>query len=393
MSSRWEARLARRIGIGATLACALATSARAQSTAEARADLDRLLPEWRAAREAAAEGELARRRRAGAVLIERGSLRITADSVIAGPIADAATKAWASIERDFGAEAALLVRYPMIAVPQRVMQNGDTSRVIRMRLTEPDIQPGTGAGRVGTQERAVVVRDGDLIADELGRAIEAIAAHPLHATLDDNLRLWFRSALPATPETDEALETMYIGLATASTGISRRCLSGEVLGCRQVLGLSPVTDAVMEGHTATQRRSIVKGNVEALRTPARTAEFDRCVRDGDDAACVARLRDFPVDRLASSYSPTMLRRGFAQCAIAQGGPGAYSRLRASVGRPLAERFALAAGMPIDAAIAGWHRHLLRGRPAAPGIPPLTAFTALFWIGACGALSLRSSRWR
>jgi hypothetical protein len=246
---------------------------------------------------------------------------------------------------------------------------------------------------MGNQERSVFRRDGKTFAADLARAIEVVAAVPLHATLDGELRLWFRSALLATPESPETLEAMYIDLATASTDISRRCLAGDVVGCRQALGLAPVPDPVMEGYTVTQRRSIVADNARTLRTPARTAEFDRCVREDDDVACVARLRDFPLEGLLSSYSPTAFRRGFAQWAIAQGGPGAYSRLRSSVSLPIPDRFALAAGAPLDSVVASWHRHLMRGRPTAPGVPPLTAFATLLWIGACGAISLRSSRWR
>jgi hypothetical protein len=113
----------------------------------------------------------------------------------------------------------------------------------------------------------------------------------------------------------------------------------------------------------------------------------------DDAACVSRLREFSAERLARSLSTTAARRSYARWALAQGGAGAYARLRNSKGRPIEERFAIAAGMPADALVASWHAHVMTAQPASSTIPPATAFATLFWIGACGALSLRSSRWR
>ena len=393
MCSPRRGRAVRHIMLAGGLAWAVPAVVAAQSTADARAELDRLLPEWREAREAAADGERARRKVAGAMLVERGSLRIMTDSTIAGDVGDAAETVVGSLDRVFGPETSLLSQYPMVALLQNVMQAGQATRVIRVRLRVPEASVTMLAGRMGSQERTVVVRRPEATADDLVRAIEATAVVPLHATLDDELRLWFRSPLPAAPESRDALEGMYIDLTAASTDVSRRCLAGEDLGCRQALGLARVSDPVLEGYTPTQRRIVVQGNVGQLRTPGKTEEFDRCVRDDDDAACIARLRDLSVERLMSTFSPTALRRGFAQWAIGQGGSGAYSRLRASVGQPIAERFSLAAGMPIDALVASWHRHLMTGRPTTPGIPPLTAVTTLLWIGVCGALSLRSSRWR
>lgn len=381
------------IFLAGTFLTAIPAIGRAQSTADARAELDRLLPEWRAAREAAADGERLRRRDAGATLVERGHLRVMADSAIVGRVASAAATASASLDRVFGTEAAMLTGYPLVALLHGVVQNGDSTHVIRVRLPEPLAGARPGAGRIGSQERVISLRDPHAVDGDLVRALEAAASLPLHAALDDDLRLWLRSALSATPQSQETLEGAYVDLATASTDISRRCLAGDVLGCRKALGLTPADDPVMEGYTAAQRRMVVQGNVALLRTPGRAAEFDRCVVDSEDTACIARLRELSIERLASSYSPTVLRRGFAHWAMAQGGAGAYSRLRASAGLPIAERFALAAGMPADSLVARWHGHLMTGRPTTPSIPPLTAVATLFWIGACGALSLRSSRWR
>jgi hypothetical protein len=380
----------------ATLMLAMLSSSRtghAQSAADARAELDSLLPELRAARETVARAERARAQRVGATLIERGHLRITADSMIATEIAMAAAGASASLDRVFGAEAQRAWTYPLIATVQSVMVSGEPTRVIRVRRVDSDAQLLPDGRRIGTDERVVTMLDSAQGAADLRRALETIAATPLHATLDDDLRFWFRSALPATAESPEELETIYLELATASTNVSRRCLAGELRGCRQVLGLTPVDDPIMQGYTATQRRTAVMGSAQQLRTPGKAAEFDRCVVDADDAACLSRLRELPLDGLTRTYSTTGARRSFSRWILARGGVGAYARLRASAALPLDERLAVAGGAPTDSLVASWQAHVIAARPTLPGIPPVTAITTLLWIGACGALSLRSSRWR
>src|SRR5687768_10188331 len=102
MYSPRRGRLVRQILLVGGLASVLPGVSEAQSTAEARAELDRLLPEWRAAREATVEGERARRKDAGATLIERGSLRLMTDSAITGDVGLAAATAVQSLDRVFG---------------------------------------------------------------------------------------------------------------------------------------------------------------------------------------------------------------------------------------------------------------------------------------------------
>ena len=366
----------------------------AQSTAEARQELDSLLPQWRAANARVAEAERTRRRTAGATWIERGYLRILADSSLAKRVAEAADEASASLERVFGEDARRVTDHSIVVQQNRARQ-AKAPPLIRVRWSASDSQrrENNALGFPRDMERHVA---GDTSTDAraaLVVALEAVGAAPLHALLDEELRAWFRSAMPATGESGDELAGIYVDLTTASTDISRRCLDGDLAGCRQLLGLAPVADPVLQAFTATQRRTIVAGHSQLLRTPAKAAEFDRCAVGMDDGACVNRLRELSEENLFLSLSTTALRRSFARWALAHGGAGAYTRLREATGRTIEQRFAIAAAMPADSLVSSWRTHVMSASPPTSTIPPLTAVATLLWIGACGALSLRSSRWR
>jgi hypothetical protein len=378
------------------LACAtLPRPAVGQSVIDARRELDSLLPQLHDATIAYDASRRARRVVAGTVALQRGHLRLDVDSSIASPMAAAAVQASASLGRVFGDHARLVSAYVVGAGIDSIITRDQRRAVIRIRRIDPDtaIPLGATIRRAGNAERVVAVESRAETEAALVIALEAVAAAPLHASLDDDLRLWFRTPMPSTPESREEIENLYVDLTTASTELSRRCLAGDVRRCAHVLGLEPIADPIIDAYTAVDRRRLVEGDADRLRVPARAAEYDRCVVGLDDAACIARLRDLSPESLTSSYSTTAARRSFARWALERGGVGAYARLHATADRPRAERFGIAARMPADSVIASWHAHLMAGRPEQPAIPPLTALATVLWIGVCGALALRSSRWR
>ena len=379
----------------AGLVCiALPVTAVAQTALDARRELDSLLPALQAAT-ATLDAKRSRRDGTAMIRIDRGHLRLNVDSTVGTLLSAAAAKSSASLERRFGDQATLASAHMIVARMDSVRGSDPRRMLIRIRRVDPDpdLPHAAALRRAGNAERVIAVGTPEETEAALVVALEAVAAVPLHASLDDELRWWFRTALPATPESPEELENLYVDLTTASTELSRRCVAGDVRGCSQLLGLEPISDPIVEAYTAADRRRLVEGDPDRLRLPAKAAEFDRCVLGVDDAACIARLRDLPRESLTSAYSSTAARRSFARWAIDRGGDGAYTRLRSSAGEPLSERFGIAARMPADSVIASWHAHVMSGRPAQPAIPPLTALATLLWFGACGALALRSSRWR
>jgi hypothetical protein len=384
----------RQIIIVIAMVASVPTVGAAQSASDARQELDRLIPEWRAARSAVVDAERALQHAPGTMVVERGHLRLIADSTIASAVAQAAATVSQSLDDVFGQEAALLSGYRFTAHLQP-SRGGIAAPTIVLRRLEHATQPSArGAGeRLGSEQRPVPLGTERETRDGLAAAMELLAATPLHATLDEELRIWFRYPLAVAPESPHELEDVYGGLTTASTDISRGCLAGDIRRCRQALGLAPVADPILEGHTATERRVLVEAKLDELRTPAKAAEYDRCVIDGDDEACIGRLRELPPEQLTTTYSSPATHRSFARWAITQGGADAYSRLRNSPSRRLDERLAAAAGVPADSLVASWHAHVMTARPVTPATPPLTAIATLLWIGVCGALALRSSRWR
>jgi hypothetical protein len=385
------------VAAGILVSVAFPSTAATQSADDARRQLDSLLPQLREAKAAFDAIRPAKPAAAGTVGIERGHLRLRADSSVVAIVGQGAATASASLERVFGEHASEALRYIFFVQIDSV--GAFTARghgpALRVRRTDPEpaLPQGATVQRAGDAERAVPIEGAVETVAALAAALEAVAAAPLHASLDDDLRRWFRSPLPATAESREELENLYIDLTTASTELSRHCLAGDVRRCRQVLGLDAIDDPIVDAYTTADRVRFVTAAPERLRVAAKAAEYDRCVIDRDDAACIARLRELPPESLTSAYSTTALRRSFARWALALGGPGAYARLRAATDAPLADRFGVAAGMPLDSAVASWCAHLIAGQPTRPAIPPLNAFATILWIGACGALALRSSRWR
>jgi hypothetical protein len=384
----------RRIATAIIVSALLPSVVVGQSVDDARRQLDSLLPELRDAKAAFEAIRPTKAIAVGGVSVNRGHLHLRVDSSIVALAERAAVQATASLDRTFGEHAPLAAMYTFTVMldsvgPARARKA--TLRILRTQTEE--LSPRGAARRAGDSERVVTMESEEETVALLAGALDAVAAAPLHASLDDKLRLWFRFPLPAMPESREQLENLYVDLTTASTELSRRCLAGDLRRCRQVLGLDAVDDPIVDAYTAVDRRRFVAAAPERLRVAARAAEYDRCVVDGDDAACIARLRDLPSESLTSAYSTTALRRSFARWVIQLGDAGAYGRLRTAVDSPLPDRFGVAAGMPLDSAVASWRAHVIAGRPMQPAIPPLNAVATILWVGACGALALRSSRWR
>ena len=367
------------IAAGLLLAAPLGT-VEAQSADEYRRRLEILEPQWRAARASVDAKEQARRQAARTVTLERGALRLVVDSTLVPLVAGPAEIAARTLEATFGNAVSIVSEHPLAVRTDVSGRGADTIRVIR----------------IGTPGRETTIAIGDSLETRhrlIGALSGARITAALHAALDDSARNWVRAALPAGRESAGERERIYVELVTASTGISRRCLDGENLGCRELLGLAPVHDPLVRGHTAEQRRAAVVARSPQLRVTGYRQEFDRCVADHDDAACTARLRTLPTETFTRSVGSSEMRRSFLRSALDRGGPYAYDRLRSTASLPLDARFAAAGNAPVDTLIAAWRTGILAARPARTPITPTAALATLGWILAAGALALRSSRWR
>lgn len=354
--------------------------ASAQTTADYRRQLDILEPQWRAALAAVEAKEQARRQAARSVMMDRGPLRLVVDSALVPLVVGPAEQAARILESTFGDAAGTLVGRPLAVRTSLPVRSADTTPLIR----------------VGTPGRETSLPLGDsaqtrarLFAALTGPRVTGV----LHAELDDSARNWIRAPLPAGRESPSERERVYVDLVTASTDISRRCLAGDVGGCRELLGLAPVEDPLLQGHTAVQRRGLVATRTAQLRTTGHTREFDRCVASHDDQACIARLRTLPPETFSRSIASSDMHRSFLRSVLARGEMHAYDRFRSTDSLPLEARLAAAGRAPLDTLIVAWRAGILAVRPSRTPLTPAAAFATMAWVLAAGALALRSSRWR
>jgi hypothetical protein len=107
--------------------------------------------------------------------------------------------------------------------------------------------------------------------------------------------------------------------------------------------------------------------------------------------CDSLVHMIPRDAVPAATSPDV-RRSLVRYALKIGGPGAFDRFATTDGTA-SERIAAAAKIPTDSVIGRWRTALVESQGSPTAIDLETAISALCWAAACGALALRSSRWR
>jgi hypothetical protein len=179
-----------------------------------------------------------------------------------------------------------------------------------------------------------------------------------------------------------------LNLVSGDPSIGRNCYSGDMDACHHVLGLKESADPIRDHFNAADRRRVVARDLKYIHVADRL-EANRCVNDGDDAACLIALR-----RRAMQYEPgnTGHNESLVRLAMSMGGPGGYQRFLGTRGTP-AQRLAAAAGVPVENVVMEWQRRIVETRLPSQDMSSGIAVSSLLWIFACGALALRSTRWR
>ena len=182
--------------------------------------------------------------------------------------------------------------------------------------------------------------------------------------------------------------SLRLDLVSASEAVVRRCYDGDIGACLTALELKPTKDPVAEWYDASGRRAYVERNDWAARQASRE-QSERCIA-GDDASCIAVMR---IMFRRSQPRPALYNRiTLVQTAMALGGSGANGRLLNSTGQP-SERLAAVARVPVDSVVRVWLDRTRSARIASDAMSLPIAVSSLAWILACGAMALRSSRWR
>lgn len=253
---------------------------------------------------------------------------------------------------------------------------------VTLRLLDPDDSIGRSRIRRGL---AVSTRAGE---PELEATLfTLVPALPV----DSALAAWNGGPVAPALHPGRDLAAAYVDLVTADRASAHACFGGTRPACSAALGLAP--DAGAWPDTPAQRRALVLHMFTPAFIPdARRGLYDACARRGDDSACTEMLRETPASLIPAPLSFTT-RRTLVGVALRSGGRGAYLRLLAHPGRPIAERLAEAAGMPADSLIGRWRATVLQARRlAAPG-PGAGGWASFVWIAVLGGLATRSSRWR
>lgn len=175
-------------------------------------------------------------------------------------------------------------------------------------------------------------------------------------------------------------------LVSSPASVARPCYRGDLLACKQLLGLVPVERPVVAWLDSTQRRAIVLRERDRYQGTNRDDAL-ACL-NGADLACIEVLEHQPPVFLRTAGH----RLALLQLAIVTGGDGALDRLLRSEAPP-PERLVAVAGLPLDTLVARWQVRVRDTRMASDNLSARIAAASFGWIGLLALLSLRNSRWR
>src|SRR6266542_3631424 len=182
---------------------------------------------------------------------------------------------------------------------------------------------------------------------------------------------------------------VYVELVTAPAVAVRRCYAGVVESCAAALG-TVAGDRALLWYDAPERRTVVGRNLESAQHLGLYAASRACLDQESDAACLAVLHALPWLEPPLSNEA---RQSLARVALSLGCRRAFIRLAENTGRPLTQRLALAAAVPLDSLIHQWRELVIAARPRPVTLSARFAWAALGWSVVFGLLALRSTRWR
>lgn len=345
----------------------------AQDLARLRVRADSLLEVWRDTVTVADMEDSLRALRGGSggrLTVRAGALVISANPSPL-PLRAAAARAWAQIDSLFGAEAeAALAGRPLVL---EVIDEADTTRR-REPVTAKVRVPAT----IGLED--------------LARTLVMVA--PV-APADRSFQEWLGGPILHAVPLARQHAGVYVELVTASADAVRSCFAGDVARCRDALTLSSESEPWRRWYSPAERAGVIRESFAYYFGRGKTeAQFTACTARRDDSACVELFRAIPKPALRPPLSLDA-RRTLVRLALRLGGRAAYGRLLRPTGgdAAMADRLALAAGIPVDSLVAVWRAEVMAARPQPVTLPLWAVAIPLGWVAVFGACSLRSSRWR
>jgi hypothetical protein len=366
--------LLRAAGLALFSALAFSHRADAQSHAEQQALVDSLAKVWQRA--------VANQRHLDSVralaphdTVRVGSLVVLTDPVHRELVRSAATEALAGIQRTFGDRARSLGAHPMLV---RSDSGSSVKDALQVAVLDSTGNPIGVTSEFGTASAVAV-------------AFRRRAAMLLTQELDPTLRFWLSGDVPFDSSTHPMWVNTHIHLATASSRAARDCASGDIARCAVALAITKVPDPAFVWYDARERRELIRAGAHVLRQRGTEAPVDRCTIRGEMSVCDSLIRTIPEDALTAPLNAAA-RQSLVRLALEMGGDGAFARLAASNGS-VADRLSAAARVSSDSLVRAWRAQAMSATYGNTTLTTETALSAVFWATLCGALALRSSRWR
>jgi hypothetical protein len=225
------------------------------------------------------------------------------------------------------------------------------------------------------------------VAQRIASELVEVAGHQLPTA--------FLAWLQTTPSDTAApllWSETYLHLATSPNLTARRCLVGDLEGCRLAVRLGTTADPLRDWLTPETRRAIVASS--GFRHRNGPPDDDRlCVDERKEDACLAILRrDIPN----AADEPLRGRYGQTSLTItALGMPGApgYAAIRGRSGLEPTAALEAIAGAPLHDILRQWRSRVLSARTETVVLEPRELLASAGWVLLLGLASLKGTRWR
>jgi hypothetical protein len=361
-----------RVSLASAALLLAARVAGGQSVAEYRARAESLAKIWRplAAEETKRQG--ARVAELPPESLRVGNLIVRADSQVIGLARSAAERLAPLVEHAYGRSSVRLLAHPLVLV-------ATDNRQIATVITS--IADSTGRQVI----RSSVYPTTESVFNSWANKVEQV----MFDTLSAPVREWVGGAIPVEPPASRDWNDARISLLLSGSTASRECADGKLALCSRALGVDASSNPAFELYNANERVQMIRSFDQILRK-ADPRQYERCTQNGATAACDSLAELIPPDAVLLP-APASARESLVRFALQQGGPGAFDRFVAASSPRT--RIEAAAQMPADSVVAKWYAVISNARTASTAIDLTTALSSLLWAAACGALALRSSRWR
>lgn len=202
---------------------------------------------------------------------------------------------------------------------------------------------------------------------------------------------WLDAAIPDSAVSD-LWELAYTALATSPTLAARRCLLGDLAGCRIALHLDSVADPVQSLLTAPVRRELAARIFIDHEWARNSANGRACVDARQDAACLSFLRQVDPGAAFDADNRKQGRQALVVVALgAKQAPG----FKAVVGQadlPPDAALRLISGESDAQLLERWHQRVMAARPRNVTPDGRQIGWGLGWIVVFSLAGVRGTRW-